>query len=45
MNLDFIQEKNEYEYDKEGDWTAKDLYHYDKDGKSFKMQFRRKIAY
>ena len=43
--LDFIQEKCEYEYDKEGNWTSKDLYHYYNDGQSFKMQFRRKITY
>jgi hypothetical protein len=45
MNLDFIQQKCEYEYDKEGNWLAKDLYHYSPDGKKIKMQFRRKITY
>jgi hypothetical protein len=45
MHLDFIQGKCEYEYDKEGNWLAKDIYHYNPDGKSFKMKFRRKITY
>ena len=44
-DLDFIQEKYEYEYDKEGNWLEKDLYHYSPNGQHFKMQFRRKITY
>jgi hypothetical protein len=44
-DLDFIQEKCEYEYDKEGNWVIKDLYRFYPDGQSFKMQFKRKITY
>jgi dTDP-4-amino-4,6-dideoxygalactose transaminase len=42
---DFIQKKCTYEYDKEGNWLTKDLYHYNADGKSINMQFKRKITY
>ena len=45
MGKDFVQEKYYYEYDDKGNWVSKDLYHYNLTGESFKMQFRRKIAY
>jgi hypothetical protein len=42
---DFVQEKYYYDYDEQGNWLTKELYHYNLTGERYKMKFTRKIAY
>ena len=44
-DINYIQLKYEYAYDKEGNWVTQDLYRFYPDGRSYKMHFKRKITY
>ncbi|OQP53740.1 hypothetical protein [Niastella populi] len=44
-DINYIQYKYEYEYDKEGNWVKRDVYRFYPDGLTVKMEFTRKITY